>query len=215
MDAMGTPVQVLEGYGQQARPAPAVLVMTRGSALDAPPGSVGAVVMPDIDGALRRPTLDAAEDALRLACVVAGWTVYGRRDVRRRVVVVQTREPEHHAIRALQAWDPGAFWRTEASIRGALRFPPMAHAIRVSVGPPRSAQSIASTGPDDALTRELASAVPVGDDVLGPFPSDGRQEFLVKSSDRDQTLAALAPLRSAASRAGVDVRVDVDPVDAW
>jgi primosomal protein N' (replication factor Y) (superfamily II helicase) len=41
--------------------------MTRGSVLDAPPGPVGAVVLPDLDDALARPSLDAAEDALRLA----------------------------------------------------------------------------------------------------------------------------------------------------
>jgi hypothetical protein len=64
------PVAVLEGYGRTPPPPPAIVVTTRGSVLDTPPGPVGAVVLPDLDGSLRRPTLDAAEDTLRLAVQV-------------------------------------------------------------------------------------------------------------------------------------------------
>jgi primosomal protein N' (replication factor Y) (superfamily II helicase) len=198
------PVAVLEGYGQPAPPPPAVLVMTRGSALDAPPGIVGAVVLADLDGSLRRPTLDAAEDALRLACTLAGWTVHGRRDPASSRVVVQTREPEHHAIAALAAWDPGGFWRTEVGIRAPLRFPPLAHAMRIEVGP----------GADGDVTALLRGSLAQGDELLGPLPVEGRAGYLLKSSDRDATLQALRPLRETWSKAGVEVRLDVDPVDA-
>jgi primosomal protein N' (replication factor Y) (superfamily II helicase) len=198
------PVAVLEGYGQPAPPPPAVLVMTRGSVLDAPPGIVGAVVLADLDGSLRRPTLDAAEDALRLACTLAGWTVHGRRDPGSSRVVVQTREPEHHAIAALAAWDPGGFWRTEVGVRAPLRFPPLAHAMRIEVGP----------GADGDVTALLRGSLAEGDELLGPLPVEGRSGYLLKSSDRDATLQALRPLRESWSKAGVEVRLDVDPVDA-
>jgi primosomal protein N' (replication factor Y) len=206
------PVAVLEGYAQPAPPPPAVLVMTRGSVLDAPPGPVGAVLLPDVDGQLRRPALDAAEDTLRLSMQLAAWTVAGRHDAGRGVratdrertalVVVQTREPEHPAVQALVRWDPGGFWRTEAAVRAELRFPPAATAIRLDV---------AGTGVEVAA--ELRRAVPVGDDVLGPLPGGERSTVLLRSGDRGATLAALAPLRREWSRAGLDVRVDVDPVD--
>jgi primosomal protein N' (replication factor Y) (superfamily II helicase) len=198
------PVAVLEGYAQPAPPPPAVLVMTRGSVLDAPPGPVGAVVLPDLDDALARPTLDAAEDALRLAVAVAGWTVHGRHRTQPSSVVVPTRDPDHHAVTALAAWDLGAFWRTEVSIRAPLRFPPVAHALRLEV---------ASDEPMELLT-DVASALPSGDDVLGPVPADGRQGLLIKSDDREATLLALRPLRELWSKAGVEARLDVDPVDA-
>jgi primosomal protein N' (replication factor Y) (superfamily II helicase) len=201
--SLDVPVAVLEGYGQTAPEPPAVLVMTRGSVLDEPPGRVGAVVLIDLDGALRRPTLDAAEDALRLACAVASWTVHGRLDPRGSEVVVQTREPEHHAIAALEAWDPGRFWRAEARVREALRFPPSADAIRLQVGPQVA----------DAVG-ELRAALPPGDDLLGPVPLDGRQGFLIKTDDRAATLAALRASRDRWSREGIEARVDVDPVDA-
>jgi primosomal protein N' (replication factor Y) (superfamily II helicase) len=197
------PVAVLEGYGQPAPPPPAVLVTTRGSVLDAPPGPVGAVVLPDLDGQLRRPTLDAAEDALRLACAVVGWTVHGRADPADSRVVVQTREPDHHAIQALVAWDIGGFWREEATLRAPLRFPPAAQAMRLEV---------AGDGP--ALTAALAAALPEETDLLGPVPADGRHGYLLKTGDRRAVLAALRPLREAWSREGTEARLDVDPVDA-
>jgi primosomal protein N' (replication factor Y) (superfamily II helicase) len=198
------PVAVLEGYGQPAPAAPAILVMTRGSVLDTPPGVVGAVVLADLDGSLRRPTLDASEDALRLACTLAGWTVHGRRDPARSQVVVQTREPDHHAIAALAAWDPGGFWRTEVGVRAPLRFPPLAHAMRLEVGPVA----------DGDVTTLVRGALAEGDELLGPLPVDGRSGYLVKAADRDATLRALRPLRERWSKAGVEVRLDVDPVDA-
>lgn len=201
------PVAVLEGYGRTPPPPPAVLVLTRGSVLDRPPGPVGAVVLADLDGSLRRPSLDAAEDVLRLACQVAAWTVHGGGDPASSRVVVQTREPDHPAIAALAAWDPGGFWRQEAAVRAELRFPPAANAIRLSapVGASLDGQS---------LDARLRAVLPAGDELLGPVPADGREGYLLKCDDRAASLAALAPLRSAASRAGSDLRVDVDPVDA-
>jgi primosomal protein N' (replication factor Y) (superfamily II helicase) len=197
------PVVVLEGYGRAAPPPPAVLVTTRGSVLDAPPGPVGAVVLPDLDGQLRRPTLDAAEDTLRLACAVAGWTVHGRADPATSQVVAQTREPEHHAVAALAAWDPGGFWRAEAAIRAPLRFPPAAQALRIEVA-----------GDAAEVAAALRRALPDEADLLGPLPVDGRQAFLCKTADRRAVLAALRPLRERWSLAGIEARVDVDPVDA-
>jgi primosomal protein N' (replication factor Y) (superfamily II helicase) len=195
------PVAVLEGYGRTPPPAPAVVVATRGSVLDAPWGPVGAVVLGDLDGSLLRPSLDAAEDTLRLAMALARWTVQPGAPAHSQVIV-ETREPEHPAVKALAAWDPGSFWRAEAEVRAALRFPPAAHALRLEVAG------------DAASSTRVAEALPDGDDLLGPVPHEGREAFLLKCDDRDATLAALRPLREEWSRAGVEVRLDVDPVDA-
>ena len=200
---MQVPIAVLEGYGREAPPPPAVLVMTRGSVLDAPPGRVRAVVLPDLDGSLRRPSLDAGEDALRLAMTVAGWVVHGRQDPADGEVVVQTTEPEHPAIAALSAWDPGGFWRAEVAVRATLRFPPAAYALRIEV-----------VGDPNASADELRRALPSTDELLGPIPVEDRHGFLIKSEERAVTLAALRPWREDASKRGVEVRLDVDPVDA-
>ncbi|MCC5948763.1 MAG: hypothetical protein JJT89_09935 [Nitriliruptoraceae bacterium] len=202
--ALDVEVAVLEGYGRVAPPPPAILVTTRGSVLDAPPGRIDAVVFPDLDASLRRPTLDAAEDTLRLACAVAGWTVHGRRDPADSVVIAQTRDPDHHAVAALAAWDIGGFWRAESAIRAPLRFPPHGHAIRLE---------LARGAPEDAVGA-LRAALPPGDELLGPIPGEERDGFLCKTDDRDGLLTALAPVRATLAKQDVELRVDVDPVDA-
>jgi hypothetical protein len=60
----------------------------------------------------------------------------------------------------------------------------------------------------------LRAALPAEAELLGPLPADGRQGFLCKTADRRAVLAALRPVRERWSLAGVEARVDVDPVDA-
>jgi primosomal protein N' (replication factor Y) (superfamily II helicase) len=214
-------VAVLEGYAAEPPPPPAVLVMTRGSVLDrAPTGApVLGVVLPDLDGALRRPVLDAAEDALRLAFVVAGWTVVRRETSSQEdgtssddrmgqghphvQVVVETREPHHHAMRALAAWDPDLFWDEEMTLRRAVRLPPAVSVLRFEVH---------AAGFD--LPRLVVPVLPEGDEIVGPLPLEGgARAYLVKCVDRRRTVAALRSVREDLSRRGADVRLDVDPID--
>ena len=207
---LDVPVAVLEGHARPAPPAPAVLVMTRGSVLDRPPAGapVRGVVLPDLEGALRRPALDAAEDALRLAFTVAGWTVAGRENpptTDRPDVVVEATDPEHHAVRALVAWDPDLFWAAEEPLRAAVRLPPATAVVRLEVRPGRR-----GTLPD--LRAELGGLLPADDELAGPLPQAEGVAWLLRTADRRATLAALAGPRAAWSRAGADVRLDVDPV---
>lgn len=189
------PVAELEGYQATPPPAPAVLVMTRGSVGESPPGPVGAVVLADLDSMLRRPVLDAAEDTLRLAMAIASWCAGSDAPV-----VAQTRQIEHHVVTALQRWDPGGFWRTEQQLRAAVRFPPSSYAIRLA------------TNASDAMDA-LNAVLPGTDELLGPLRQAGRDAFLIKSDDRDATLTALRDVREQWSRDGAEVRLDVDPVD--
>jgi primosomal protein N' len=183
--------------------------MTRGSVLDRPPpaGPVLGVVLPDLDGSLRRPTLDAAEDALRLAFRVAGWTAVGR-EARAATsaddtpdVVVETRDPDHHALAALVRWDAELFWSAEEALRAPLALPPTRWAIRL-------------VGIDADLSNEVRRGLAPGDRVVGPLPlPEGRNAVLVLCEDRGATLEALRPLRDTMSRRGAELRVDVDPID--
>jgi primosomal protein N' (replication factor Y) len=185
----------MEGFdaaGPTGRPA--VAVMTRGSAVALPAwlreDGAQVVALPDADALLRLPVLDAAEDTLRLWFTVARWTDH---------VVLQTREPGHHAVQALVRWDPDGFWEREAPRRAELRYPPAGHLVRV-VAPVGVARDVGAT---------LREALPDGDEVLGPGPDGG---LLVKTADLHGTLDALTPLRHAWSKADAKVRIDVDPV---
>ncbi len=116
-------------------------------------------------------------------------------------------------------WLPERFWQVETELRAALRFPPVGHALRLRVaGEPSVAAAVAAA---------VRTAVPGSDDVLGPVPevgpgasgggpgaAQGANVLLIKADDRAATLTALRPLRETWSRQGVEVRLDVDPVDA-
>ena len=202
--AMPVPVHVLEGYDQPIPPPPAVLVMTRGSVLDAAPGPVGAVVLPDLEVMARRPSVDAPEDALRLAMAVGSWaSPDGEVVVRTRIPAAEletSNEPEGAVLRALKRWDPGSFWRDQAPRRAALGLPPGRQAIAIELKAPDAEM--------DALIQALA-----GTPVLGPVAVEGgARRLLVLTGDRMAALEALRPLREAWSKQGLDVRVDVDPV---
>jgi primosomal protein N' (replication factor Y) len=202
--AIPAPVHVLEGYDQPVPPAPAVLVMTRGSVLDAAPGPVGAVVLPDLEVMARRPSVDAPEDALRLAMAVGSWaSPDGEVVVKTRSTAAElesSNEPEGAVLRALKRWDPGSFWRDQAPRRAQLGLPPGRQAIAVELRAPDTEV--------DALMQAVGAAT-----VLGPVAVEGgARRLLILTEDRVATLDALRPLRVAWSKQGLDVRVDVDPV---
>lgn len=190
------PVAVLEGHDQPVPPAPAVVVMTRGSVMDAPPGPVGAVVLPDLDALARRPAMEAPEDALRLAMAIAQWAVDDAE------LVVRTDDPSGAVVQALVRWDPGGFWRDEAPRRAEVGFPPARRAVAVH-----------ADGDAGELLEVLAPHVSMTG-LLGPVAADGGlHRVLCLVEDPVALLAAIRPWREEAGRAGRTVRVDVDPLD--
>ena len=174
---------------------PGIGVMTRGSVVARPAwlrdGPADVVVVPDADALLARPDFAAAEDALRLWFAIARWTPH---------LILQTREPGHPAVQALVRWDPRGFWDAEAARRAELGLPPAATLIRLACGEAVHGVAVAT---------ELRSALPPGDEVLGP-DLDGA--LLVKCADLRGTLAALTPLREDWAKSDRKVRVDVDPL---
>lgn len=189
------PIAVLEGYDAKAPDPPAVLVITRGSVMDAAPGPVGAVVAGDVDSLMRRPSVDAPEDTLRLLMQLGSWLASGSGPL-----VVVTREPDAPAITALRRWDGGGFWREQAANRAP--FPP-------------ARSTIAVTAPDGDVAAELAAELrAVGDTlVLGPVAGESGQRLLVLATDRQTVAAVLRARRTVLSADNVMLSVDVDPVD--
>ena len=143
---------VLDSAGRE----PAIVVATPG-AEPAASGGYAAAILLDGWALLGRPSLRAAEEALRrwmnaaalVRPALAGGTV---------VVVADQAQP---AVQALIRWDPATFARRELAARAELRFPP-------------AARMAALTGPEDAV-RSLLDVVslPAGAEVLGPVPLPG------------------------------------------
>jgi primosomal protein N' (replication factor Y) len=168
----GTPVVVSGGanvVGLVPR-APALVVATPGAEPRADGGYAAAVLL-DGWALLGRPSLRAAEEALRrwlnAAALVRPGTSGG--------AVTVVAEAALPAVQALIRWDPVTHADRELAEREALRFPP---AVRMA----------ALSGPGRAVAELLAATVlPPEADVLGPIPLDGadvgpaEQERPVKS----------------------------------
>jgi primosomal protein N' (replication factor Y) (superfamily II helicase) len=180
-------------------PGPALVVATPGAE---PLARYGAALLLDAAALLARPTLRAAEEALRrwmtAAALVEPATQGGR------VIVVA--EASLTAVQALIRWDPAGHASTELAARAELGFPP---AVRMA----------ALDGPPEALA-DLE--LPAGAEVLGPVPvpgePEGKRERLlmrVPRSEGPALAAALAALQAGRSARKLPdpLRVQLDPME--
>jgi primosomal protein N' (replication factor Y) len=158
-----------------------------------------AVVLLDIDDGLLAPRLGAGEATLALVARAARAVRRSRVVAPPRrgagVVVVQTREADHPAVRAAVAGDPDLLVQAELPVRDQLRWPP-ATAVAVMDGP--GAPALA-----DAIVRAAGAGIAI--EVSGPL--DGR--WTLRAPNAAALCDALALRHGVAGR----VRIDVDPVD--
>jgi primosomal protein N' (replication factor Y) len=180
-------------------PGPALVVTTPGAE---PVARYGAALLLDAAALLARPTLRAAEEALRrwmtAAAMVEPATEGGR------VIVVA--EASLTAVQALIRWDPAGHASAELTARAELGFPP---AVRMA----------ALDGAPEALA---GLEIPAGAEALGPVPVPGeregeRERLLVrvprsKGSALAVALAAVQAGRSA-RKLPEALRVQLDPVE--
>jgi primosomal protein N' (replication factor Y) len=149
-----------------------------------PADGFGAVAFVDFDQELLAPRVRAGSEALTLMAMAS--RLVGGRSGR---VLVQTRLPEHPAIRSAVLADPAIFLESEMKVREELRFPPFA-AVAVVSG--------------EAAGEYVAGlAGLLGIEVLGPREG----EWMVKAADH----AALADALDAVPRPAGRLRVAVDP----
>lgn len=190
----GVAVATMEGFnapGPESRPA--IAVMTRGSVVVSPAWLQGQradlAVIVDPDVLLGRPAYDAAEDALRLWADTAHLA---------EKVMIQTYEPDHHAITAFSLINPGLFWDREMERRQAFHFPPAGHVIRfehMTVDTVNTLRDALADQPDVM--------------VFGPDETGGA---FLSTPDLRPTLKALDPIRREWAKANTGIRIDVDPL---
>jgi primosomal protein N' (replication factor Y) len=168
------------------------------------------------DAAISIPDFRASERAFQLLVQVAGRA--GRGDVPGRVLV-QTYEPEHHAIVFAAKHDVGGFTERELVDRKELGYPPYSRVALVRVDAVNEADAREACAELARIARGAAEGAAV--DVLGPAPAPltrlrGRHRFriMVRSADRGALRKVLVAVERARGALGRAVRsgVDVDPM---
>jgi len=189
--------------------SPAIVIATPGAEPRAAGGYAAAILL-DSWALLARPSLRAAEEALRrwmnAAALVRSWPAGGK--------VVMAADPGLAAVQALIRWDAATHADRELAERAELRLPP---AFRMA----------SLTGPLEAV-RELlsAAALPPRANVLGPVPagngdtlsqSDQTVRYLVRAPSAGGTALAVALRAALAERTGSKrdgvIRLHLDPAE--
>jgi primosomal protein N' (replication factor Y) len=171
------------------------------------------------DAALSIPDFRASERAFQLLVQVAGRA--GRGDTPGRVLV-QTYDPEHHAIKFAARHDVNGFIDRELRDRKELAYPPFSRMAltRVDSLDEREAQEatalLARAARAAARTGELGAVT-----VLGPTPAPiakvrnrFRFRIMLRSTSREHLRKATLAIHAATGQLPRSVRVaiDVDPV---
>jgi primosomal protein N' (replication factor Y) len=168
------------------------------------------------DAALSIPDFRAAERAFQLFVQVAGRA--GRGDVPGRVLV-QTYDPEHHAITFAAKHDVAGFTERELVDRRELGYPPYSRVALVRVDAVDEDEARAACGELARIARIAAEGSKV--DILGPAPAPltrlrGRHRFrlMARSADRAALRKVLLAVERARGELPRNVRsgIDVDPV---
>jgi primosomal protein N' (replication factor Y) len=184
-------------------PAEPALVIATPGAEPVAPGGYAAALLLDGWALLGRPSLRAAEEALRRWLNAAAL-------VRPGGPVVVLAEATLPAVQALIRWDPVTFSERELAERAELGFPP---AVRMA----------SVTGPPEAVADFVGTAgLPERAEILGPIPLEGDRppeasRALIRIERGDglelaRALHAVQATRSARKDGGA-IRVQLDPAE--
>ena len=167
------------------------------------------------DMGLGVPDFRAAERTFQLLTQVAGRA--GRGSVPG-IVLIQTIQPDHYAIRLAAAQDYAAFYEKELAFRRALHYPPFSAMANVLV---RGEKKEVALGMSTSLAR-LFTPPPDRLRVLGPaeapvarLRNEYRYQFLVKAASRKALSELLQRVRRFAQEhkwGATALMIDVDPL---
>ncbi len=170
------------------------------------------------DQSLAFPDFRAAERTFQLLAQVAGRAGRGEKAG---LVLVQSYQPDHPAVRAASEHDYANFFRQEVRARGELGYPPFARlvAVRVDAGGEsqarRAVEQLAASAARHPKVRDRTVR------LMGPAPAPisrlrGRFRFrlLLRSADRQalRSVAARVAERIERGLGPAHASLDVDPV---
>jgi primosomal protein N' (replication factor Y) (superfamily II helicase) len=167
------------------------------------------------DGALSLPDFRAGERTFQLLMQVAGRAGRGDRPGR---VIVQTYNPDHHAVTAARSHDFTGFFAAESAARAELGYPPHGRliAVRIDGADPDAVRAIATTlAARTATLGGPVTALGPSEAPLARLKGRTRWHLWLKHPDRP-TLRAFVRRLTAGLDLPRDVRVtvDVDPIAA-
>ncbi len=194
---LGSRVGLITADERERADAP-VVVGTAPRILD---GEWDAVILPDADAFLGASNVGAAERAFRL--------FYRAGEAARGLLLVQTRLPEHYALRAGVRGDYEAFAGAELPRLRSLAYPPFGHFASVTFGGSESAVlGAVESRLRPALGPEVEMSSPV---PLGRAGERSAWRVLLRSRGRPAVARAAAKVARAAARThGLTVRVELD-----
>jgi primosomal protein N' (replication factor Y) len=197
--SLGAPVGLITAGERELEGAP-VVVGTAHSLLDE---RWEAVILPDADALLLATATGSVERAFR--------TLYGAAEAARELLLVQTRLPEHHVLRAAAQGDYPSFAAAELPRLRSLGYPPFAHLAFVTLeGSERDVRRAVESLLRPALGPAVEMSAPV---LLAGAGGSPTWRVLLRSRERSAVARAgtLAARLAAQRSGGLRVRVDVDP----
>lgn len=182
--------------------------------LDFPDVTLVGVV--DADTGLHLPDFRAAERTFQLLAQVAGRAGRGPRGGR---VLVQTRQPDHHALRLAAAHDVDGFLREELALRTAPAYPPAVALVNIVI----SGEEEGAVGAGAARVADWVGALldraGLEVTVLGPAPAPlarlkerWRWHLVLKGRPAEIGRVVRYAARKLPVPAGTRVILDRDPV---
>jgi primosomal protein N' (replication factor Y) (superfamily II helicase) len=180
---------------------------------DIPNVTLAGIVNADIG--LGLPDFRAAERTFQLLTQSAGRAGRGSLPG---IVLIQTINPDHYAIRYAAAQDYNGFYEKELQFRRAMRYPPFAALANILIRHEKQEQAMRMS----AELGDLLTPAPEGIKVLGPaeapvqrLHNEFRYQLLIKAANRKTLNELLNKLRShGVSRkwSPTALVIDVDPL---
>ena len=180
---------------------------------DIPNVTLVGIVNADIG--LGMPDFRAAERTFQLLTQAAGRA--GRGDLPG-IVLIQTTNPDHYAVRHAAAQDYAKFYEQELQFRRAMRYPPFSALANLLIRSEKQEQAMKMS----AELGQLIEPAPEGIKMLGPaqapverLKTEYRYQILLKAASRTKLNELLAKLRAYSVEqkwSATSLVIDVDPL---
>lgn len=203
--------KTMDALGEFAKPGPAILVSTRLALRGHDFPALALAGFADADYDLSPEDFRSSEEVFRMFVAAADCLAP---DGPRRLII-QTRQPGHHAFERARQWDPAAFAADEEVSRRTFAYPPFVYLLRVNFS---SFDRRALDAALDGMDARLEEVCGPGSQALGPVerpPAQGRKRlsayFIVKLPPDSLAGPAGDRIRAMRLPAGVELGLEADP----